>query len=121
MKRLSIVAAALLIVIGALADRLILGAGSQPSATPAAVAASGSSRAVSSVSANAIDQATIDAYNTARKSIVYINNQGVGTGSGIIYDTQGDIVTNHHVVSGGSGLSVTLSNGKTYSATVVGN
>jgi S1-C subfamily serine protease len=121
MKRLSIVAAALLIVIGALADRVILGAGSQPTATPAVVSAAGSSQAVSSVSANSIDQATISAYNTARKSIVYIDNKGVGTGSGIIYDTRGDIVTNHHVVSGGSGLSVTLSNGKTYSATLVGS
>ena len=41
-------------------------------------------------------------------------------GSGFVYDTNGDIVTNEHVVDGASSIRVTLSNGKSYSATVVG-
>jgi S1-C subfamily serine protease len=44
----------------------------------------------------------------------------VGSGSGIIYDTNGDIVTNDHVVDGATKLTVTLNNGKSYDATVVG-
>ena len=47
-------------------------------------------------------------------------NAGDGTGSGVIYDTNGDIVTNNHVVSGHTSLSVTFNNGHTVSATVVG-
>jgi len=118
MKRLAILAAALLLVIGALADRLIMSTTS--TATPAPVAAaSGGATTVSAPSVTSIDQATINAYNTASKSVVYISNSA-GSGSGIIYDTQGDIVTNNHVISSGSNLSVTLSNGKSYSAKVVG-
>ncbi len=47
-----------------------------------------------------------------------------GVGSGVIYDAQGDIVTNYHVVSGATGadatIQVTLSDGRLYNATVVG-
>jgi putative serine protease PepD len=50
--------------------------------------------------------------------------QGGGTqqaqGSGFVYDTQGDIVTDQHVVDGASSISVKFSNGATYKATVVG-
>jgi putative serine protease PepD len=48
---------------------------------------------------------------------------GSGEGSGVILDKAGRIVTNNHVVSGvGSGatVTVTLSNGDSYPATVVG-
>jgi putative serine protease PepD len=48
--------------------------------------------------------------------------QGSGTaqGTGFVYDTKGDIVTNDHVVSGSSSVSVKLSDGSVYKATVVG-
>jgi len=41
-------------------------------------------------------------------------------GSGFVWDTQGHIVTNNHVVSGASKITVTFSNGTTADATVVG-
>jgi putative serine protease PepD len=41
-------------------------------------------------------------------------------GSGFVYDAQGDIVTNQHVVDGATSVSVKFWNGKTYSAHVVG-
>jgi putative serine protease PepD len=41
-------------------------------------------------------------------------------GSGVIYDTKGDILTDEHVVSGASSVRVTLSTGKQYSARVLG-
>src|SRR6266516_1391234 len=41
-------------------------------------------------------------------------------GSGFVYDEQGDIVTDQHVVSGASSISVKFPNGARYKATVVG-
>jgi putative serine protease PepD len=52
-------------------------------------------------------------------SIVQIDTNG-GLGSGIIYDTAGDIVTNNHVVQGASSYTVKTSDGKTYTASLVG-
>ncbi|QES20993.1 protease [Streptomyces venezuelae] len=46
-----------------------------------------------------------------------------GTGTGFVYDQEGHIVTNNHVVASaaeGGALSVTFSDGKTYDAEVVG-
>ena len=43
-----------------------------------------------------------------------------GTGSGFIYDAQGHIVTNYHVVENAEELSVALADGRVYPATVVG-
>lgn len=44
-----------------------------------------------------------------------------GAGSGVIVDTEGFIVTNHHVIDGATNISVTLRNGIVYKATVVGS
>src|SRR5207253_2441543 len=41
-------------------------------------------------------------------------------GSGFVYDANGDIVTNEHVVDGASSVSVTFWNGAKYKARVVG-
>ena len=56
-------------------------------------------------------------------SIVEINatsNSGESTGSGVIITSNGEIVTNNHVISGASSIKVSTSNGKTYTAQVVG-
>ncbi len=42
-------------------------------------------------------------------------------GSGFVYDTNGDIVTNQHVVDGATSVSVTFWNGAKYKARVVGS
>jgi S1-C subfamily serine protease len=52
-------------------------------------------------------------------SVVMIETS-VGLGSGIIYDTKGDIVTNNHVVAGSQQFLVITSAGKQYPATLVG-
>jgi putative serine protease PepD len=44
-----------------------------------------------------------------------------GLGSGIIYDSSGDIVTNAHVVGTATTFKVTLSNGKSYTGSLVGS
>jgi putative serine protease PepD len=41
-------------------------------------------------------------------------------GSGFVYDANGDIVTNQHVVGGADSIKVTFWNGKTYDAHIVG-
>ncbi|MFJ7044021.1 S1C family serine protease [Streptomyces sp. NPDC101112] len=56
-------------------------------------------------------------------SIVEINassNGGESTGSGVIITSNGEIITNNHVVSGASRITVTTHSGKTYRAEVVG-
>jgi S1-C subfamily serine protease len=56
-------------------------------------------------------------------SIVEINaasSAGSSTGSGVIITSDGEIVTNNHVVSGASSVKVTTSDGKEYTAEVVG-
>ncbi len=42
-------------------------------------------------------------------------------GSGFVYDTRGNIITNQHVVEGAESITVTFWNGKTASATLVGS
>ena len=61
-------------------------------------------------------------------SVVMINNKvttmgqtGTSTGSGFILTEDGYVVTNHHVVEGDGRLSVTLTNGEVYAATLVGS
>ena len=60
-------------------------------------------------------------------AVVTIQSQGAssgGTGSGVIYDAQGDIVTNYHVISpaiDGGQLQVTLADGRLYAARIVGH
>jgi S1-C subfamily serine protease len=43
-----------------------------------------------------------------------------GSGSGFIYDTEGHIITNYHVIENAEELLVTISTGKVYTAEVVG-
>jgi serine protease Do len=43
-----------------------------------------------------------------------------GTGSGVIYSPDGYIITNNHVIEGANNIEVTLSDNRTYKATVVG-
>ncbi|MCF2131936.1 trypsin-like peptidase domain-containing protein [Strepomyces sp. STD 3.1] len=56
-------------------------------------------------------------------SIVEISatsNAGSSTGSGVIITDDGEIITNNHVVSGASSVKVRTSDGKEYTAEVVG-
>jgi Do/DeqQ family serine protease len=44
----------------------------------------------------------------------------LGTGSGVIINSDGYIITNNHVINNSNELTVTLNNNKTYDATIVG-
>ncbi|MGY5048120.1 S1C family serine protease [Streptomyces sp. 900105755] len=56
-------------------------------------------------------------------SVVEVNatlSNGTSTGSGVVITSGGEIVTNNHVISGAQSVKVTTSNGKSYTAEVVG-
>jgi S1-C subfamily serine protease len=99
-----------------------LAAGSTGAAagTAPATTATATTPTTSSSDGAAINATIQHAYAVASPSVVYVASQGVGTGSGVIYDRAGDIVTNNHVISGASSIRVTLSNGTIYPAQVVG-
>jgi serine protease Do len=59
------------------------------------------------------------------KEVIIVNGNPIGKnnvalGSGFVYDNQGHIVTNNHVVSGANKIEVTFVDGNTYSAKVIG-
>ena len=68
-------------------------------------------------------------YSRVNLSVVLINvilppsisdMGGAALGSGFVWDTQGDIVTNNHVVDGASSMTVTFSDGTVVNASLVG-
>jgi S1-C subfamily serine protease len=79
------------------------------------------------------EKSTITLFQQASPSVVYITrlNRAVdnfrnvvevpsGTGSGFIWDDQGHVVTNFHVIQGANFAKVTLSDHGTYDASLVG-
>jgi putative serine protease PepD len=101
------------------------------SATQTPAAASSSRTAVGSIYEDAKDsvvEITVTAQTSSQfdqSPFPFDNGQPRPTqqaqGSGFVYDTDGHIVTNQHVVDGATSVEVTFSNGKTYDATVVGS
>ncbi|WP_099331734.1 S1C family serine protease [Actinomyces minihominis] len=68
-------------------------------------------------------QAVAASVRPATVSIIVEGSDGSASGSGVIIDGQGHIVTNDHVVSGateGGSITVTLHDGRLYNATIVG-
>ncbi|HEY6539261.1 MAG TPA: trypsin-like peptidase domain-containing protein [Candidatus Dormibacteraeota bacterium] len=67
-----------------------------------------------------LQQAYVDLYKEVSPSVVQISTKA-DLGSGIIFNTEGDIVTNNHVADGYKSFEVTLANGKEYPGTLVNN
>ena len=81
-----------------------------------------------------VEATTIEIFRQAAPSVVYITKLAVrtdpfrrnlftipqGTGSGFVWDDQGHIVTNYHVVRGGDAARVTLSDQSVWSGRLVG-
>ena len=61
----------------------------------------------------------IEIYNTTRNSVVLIETD-LGSGSGWVYDLDGHIITNNHVVEDTSWIQVTFQSGTIIQATLVG-
>ncbi|OGQ99454.1 MAG: 2-alkenal reductase [Deltaproteobacteria bacterium RIFOXYD12_FULL_55_16] len=80
------------------------------------------------------EQSTIALFRSASPAVVFITNIEVrrnlftlniheipqGTGSGFIWDKQGRVVTNYHVIESASRVEVTLADRSTWPATLVG-
>lgn len=96
-----------------------------------------SSRTATTVNVKKVDGQTLmspaEVYASTVNSVVSINCSAVSTnifgqqtesassGSGFIYTADGYIVTNQHVIANASSINVTLYNGDTYPATLVGS
>lgn len=72
-----------------------------------------------SSAATALQQAFVSVVNQVRPQVVEISTTS-DLGSGIVYDTKGDIVTNDHVVGSATTFSVKLADGETLPASLVG-
>ncbi|HEY74891.1 MAG TPA: PDZ domain-containing protein [Thermoflexia bacterium] len=82
--------------------------------------------------ANALEAQVEAVYERAAPAVVNITVRSIaydffmrpvpqeGTGSGFLYDDQGHIVTNYHVVENAEEVMVTLADGRTFPAEVVG-
>lgn len=78
------------------------------------------------------EQNNIDVYKALSPGVAFINTtsisqdwfgneqEGKGNGSGSVIDTNGNIVTNFHVIEGAQKLTVSFGGDKTYPASVVG-
>ncbi|HIJ77815.1 MAG: trypsin-like peptidase domain-containing protein [Desulfobulbaceae bacterium] len=97
-----------------------------PDATPRAILARGDLAAD--------EKNTIEIFRASSPSVVYITNIEVrrnlfslnvyeipqGTGSGFVWDKEGRIVTNYHVINSASRVEVTLADHSTWKARLVG-
>ncbi len=128
-SRLRLLVAALLFFAGAVvasAAWLWLAPAGGPAPSPVLVTARGD--------LSPAEQSTIALFRNASPSVVYITRLAVradpfrrnllqipeGTGSGIVWDERGHVVTNFHVIEGASGARVTLADGSTWTARLVG-
>ena len=83
-------------------------------------------------SLSAAEQTAIDVFRLASPSVVYVYARTAGpalapgggvalqTGSGVVWDAAGDIVTNNHVIAGGVAYGVQLTNKEIIPARLIG-
>jgi S1-C subfamily serine protease len=97
---------------------------SSGSASPAATTTPlPSSTGQSNANTSSLEALREAAIAKAKPAVVEIRgtvSQGIALGSGVIIDHQGDILTNNHVISGASSLTVTLGDGSLLPARLVG-
>ena len=82
----------------------------------------------------AVEQPTVDLFRSTSPSVIYVTtlqqvrsrvtldvtSVPTGAGSGFIWDEQGHVVTNFHVIQPGASVTVTLNDQSTYPAEVIG-
>jgi len=83
---------------------------------------------------DADERATIELFERSRDSVVYVTTKAQvmdfwtrnvlsvprGTGSGFIWDGDGHVVTNYHVIEKASEVTVKLADGRSYKGTLIG-
>ena len=96
------------------------------SSTPTSTSAGGSTSRTASVS-GVVDKVGPATVQVTNETAVPFGQTGTsldvpqGTGTGFIYDKEGHVLTNAHVVAGGTTLLVTLANGEAQRAKLIGS
>jgi len=79
------------------------------------------------------ERVNVSVYEKCHRSVVHIETRGdsdsflgrvissEGSGSGSVWDAQGHILTNYHVIKGAKQLLVTMHDGEQYDAVLIGN
>jgi putative serine protease PepD len=126
------IAAAALVGGGAGAGIVAVANGGDHDAAPAAVTAAAASTPTTSVANGALSVGEIakrdsgsvveiTATSASQSSFPGSSGNQSAEGTGFVYDTNGNILTNEHVVDGATSVSVKFSDGSTYKATIVGS
>jgi putative serine protease PepD len=87
---------------------------------PSASSPAGATTFGVAAAASSLQQQFIAAVRKILPSIVQIRTSS-GLGSGVVFDSRGDVVTNAHVTSSSSSFTVTLADGRQYPARLVGS
>lgn len=94
-----------------------------PAAIALAVAGCGGGSAKTSATpttATGLEQQFVRVVGSVSPKVVEVQTS-VGLGSGVVFDGNGDVVTNAHVVGSAHSFTVRLAGGETHSATLVGS
>ena len=134
MKKKLLIIAGFLMMVGALTGCLNPSSTTTTAASNTTAAASGTTTTRSSSasvlgSVSDLETTLESIYAQVSPSVVLINDNmpasaasigGPALGSGFVWDTNGDIVTNNHVIDGASNITVTFSDGTVVNASLVG-
>ena len=96
------------------------GASQRSTAAPTAIATGSTTQTVNSTGQAPDWEAVSAAVSNAVVSIAVATDKGNALGSGVIFDKEGHIITNNHVVAGASEIQVTLADGRVYDAETTG-
>jgi putative serine protease PepD len=88
-------------------------------AAPAAAATAATTTTVQGTSSSTTAESVYAQVSPGVVTITANVGRGQAIGSGIVLDTNGDILTNAHVIAGAQQMQVTLSSGQTVAATLV--
>ena len=111
-KRALVVTGVVALALGAAAGGLVNGLHSSPAGTATATS---KTMLTTSQIASRVDPGLVDVVATDGLA------QAESAGTGIVLTSNGEILTNNHVINGATSIKVTdIGNGKTYTATVVG-
>jgi S1-C subfamily serine protease len=87
---------------------------------PGAIAAATSGATTNAATIQTQQEAAIAKIEPSVVQLDVTTAQGGQLGSGVIINSNGDIITNNHVINGGQSIKAVLNNGKTETAQVVG-